>query len=382
MLRSLSLTIATAYAFKAGQMPVAEVLYSKAIEHDSSAKALYGNRSMVRAKMGKYEEALEDGNKAVELDPTWGKGYFRRGKALFGCERFTEAFKAFEKASEIEPSNKDLKKEMAAAEAAAKKAAEEKVATPAQPEASSAPKPVKKVKKEKKAMETESDTNATATTAEIGEDEKIRGYQILADGRKTSFFHHEMTPEERALLGYDENGNLAPKTISAKEAAELEARIAEKAGDSSVWAGNTWEDRKMDNYAKERIEATVLPLTLDIPEKPGAVMKVKGIKDWAGTASIYVKLGKKRFLFDLNFKVEYEVTGLCDKTVEGEIKFTDVLPDDLSDEEVMGEHKFTGDTPSGEAHSLATKYASKPEAGLQALIIEQMCSFSKDFHQL
>merc|ERR1711988_938644 len=169
---------------------------------------------------------------------------------------------------------------------------------------------------------------------------------ILADGRKTSFFHHEMTPEERALLGYGEDGNLAPKSISAEEAAKMEAEQAAKAGESSVWAGNTWEDRKLDGWAQEKLETLMKDCSFEIPEKPGAVMKVVKIADWKSTASIYVKLGKKRYLFDLNFTVEYEVTGLSDKTVEGQIKFADVLPDDIADEEVMGHHKFTGDTPS------------------------------------
>ncbi len=33
--------------------------------------------------LGNYEQALSDANKAIELSPTWGKGYARKGISIY-----------------------------------------------------------------------------------------------------------------------------------------------------------------------------------------------------------------------------------------------------------------------------------------------------------
>merc|ERR1712188_10228 len=312
---------------------------------------------MVRASMGKFDLALEDGDKAVKLDASWSKGHFRRGKALSGLNRCIDAHEAFEQAAKLAPDDKGLKKEVANARDAADKehkarleaenAAGEKpvekaaVAKERQPKDKTPPKRAKA-----EATAEEAKPAADRGDAEVGGD--MRGYKLRADGTKTSFFDHEMTKEERKLLGYDANGNLKPKSISAEEARRMEEQYGEKAGEASVWAGNTWEDRKMDGWAQEQLEKRLMTCVFEPPERPGAVLKVKEIKDWTGTASIYIKQGRKRWIFDLNFKVIWEASGFEEKDVEGEIKFADVLPDDVADDDIVGLHKTVGDAPTGE----------------------------------
>lgn len=335
---------------------------------------------MMRAKMSQFEEALADGEKAIEIDPKWAKGYFRAGKALHGLERYPEAYKIFEKGSKIDPENKDLKKEMeVSSKAADKKAAEDakkeafeieplskqyKPPPQAAPEASQAPKKVA----------TKADGDASAD---------LRGYKILPDGRKTSFFHHEMTEEERKLMGYGADGNLAPKAISAEEAAKMEKEASAKAGANPVWAGNTWVDKKLDKWAGDKLKELLEGVSFEVPEKAGATLKVKTFKDWCGTASIYIKAGKARYLFDLGFKLEYvgeglDLSGLC--KVEGELKYGDILPDDVADDEVTATHKFTGDKPVGDTLALANKHATKEGAGLQGAVAAALKKFSDEFH--
>ena len=43
---------------------------------------LMSNRSHAYYKLGDYEAALEDADRAIKARPDWGKGYFRKGKAL------------------------------------------------------------------------------------------------------------------------------------------------------------------------------------------------------------------------------------------------------------------------------------------------------------
>merc|ERR1711939_868258 len=98
---------------------------------------------MVREKMGNFELALQDGDEAVKLDAKWSKGYFRRGKALAGCQRFKEAGEAFKQALELEPSNKALPKEIDAMDAAAAKQATEQTKATAEAAEAAVSKPKK-----------------------------------------------------------------------------------------------------------------------------------------------------------------------------------------------------------------------------------------------
>jgi hypothetical protein len=85
-----------------------------------------------------------------------------------------------------------------------------------------------------------------------------------------------MTQEERDLMGYGADGNLAPKAISAEEAKKMEAEIAAKgSGVGPVWAGNTWVDKKLDKWALDQLEPRLCGCVFEVPEKPGAVMKVR-----------------------------------------------------------------------------------------------------------
>lgn len=205
----------------------------------------------------------------------------------------------------------------------------------------------------------------------------MKGYKILADGRKTSFFHHEMSAEERELLGYDANGNLAPKAISAEEAKRMEEEKAKKAGDSSVWAGNTWEQKEYTPWALDKLKELLGECVFAVPE--GGQIKVKGIKDWTGTASVHVKGSKKRHIFDLNMKVEWEASGMDGDDLSGEIKFIDVLPDDVDDEDVTGEVKITGESAAKE---LVAKYTSSPQRGLHEMILKRLAIFALEFRKL
>ena len=52
---------------------------------------------------------ISDGEKAIELAPTWAKGYSRKGAALYALARFEEAKIAYEEASKLEPGNQTFK---------------------------------------------------------------------------------------------------------------------------------------------------------------------------------------------------------------------------------------------------------------------------------
>lgn len=77
-------------------------MFTEAIKHDYKDHRLYGNRSYCYDKICLYQEALNDAEKAIYLEPLWPKGYFRKGRALSGLKMYKEAEQAYEKVLESE----------------------------------------------------------------------------------------------------------------------------------------------------------------------------------------------------------------------------------------------------------------------------------------
>ena len=77
---------------------------------ESLLVALYSNRSAVLCAIHRYEEALADADRAVELNPTWSRGHSRRGNALHAMAKKGTATKdaareAYERALQLDPEN-------------------------------------------------------------------------------------------------------------------------------------------------------------------------------------------------------------------------------------------------------------------------------------
>eukprot|EP00658_Telonema_sp_P-2_P011834 TRINITY_DN14532_c0_g1_i1.p1 TRINITY_DN14532_c0_g1~~TRINITY_DN14532_c0_g1_i1.p1 ORF type:complete len:596 (-),score=219.51 TRINITY_DN14532_c0_g1_i1:314-2062(-) len=105
-------------AFSAGNFEEAVKHYSDAIGHDASDHVFYSNRSACLSSLNRYDEALADANKCIELKPDFAKGYSRKGAALHGQNKLQEAHGAYEEGLKIDPENAALKKGMADVRAA------------------------------------------------------------------------------------------------------------------------------------------------------------------------------------------------------------------------------------------------------------------------
>lgn len=95
-------------ALAADKFEEAIAAYTEAIDLDPSNHVLFSNRSAAYAKAGKYELALKDADQTIALNPTWSKGYSRKGSALSYMEKYVEAFEVYQKGLEIDPNNQAL----------------------------------------------------------------------------------------------------------------------------------------------------------------------------------------------------------------------------------------------------------------------------------
>lgn len=80
---------------------------------------LYSNRSAALSSLARYQDALEDAEKVVSLKPDWGKGYGRKGAALYGLKRFGDAVTAYEEGLSFDAANEQLKQGLSDARTAA-----------------------------------------------------------------------------------------------------------------------------------------------------------------------------------------------------------------------------------------------------------------------
>ncbi|XP_068729564.1 stress-induced-phosphoprotein 1-like [Montipora capricornis] len=104
---------------QAGDFAKAIECYTEAISLNPSEHVFYSNRSAAYAKDKKYEQALADAKKCVELKPDWGKGYSRLGAALSFLGRYAEAEKAYSRGLQLDPTNEQLKSGLEEAKAQA-----------------------------------------------------------------------------------------------------------------------------------------------------------------------------------------------------------------------------------------------------------------------
>ena len=356
-------------SFSSGNYPEAERLYSKGLEVSTTPDAvLYANRALARLNLGRAQDSIADANAAIAADPNYVKGHWRLASALVVVGDHSGAVAAFQKGLELEPGNAALKKELEKAKAKAEQAALSAGSDDLPPPIKGSGKTPSSTSTYKTVSSTSSSSSssakASATTtnsssfssssssssaatssskapsssssaAADDDDEgiftasdKVRGYKVTADGKKTSFFNNDkLTDETKALIG-----DIAPKRIESALDAATPASLAAKDGISSWNSAGTWEEKDVSTWAKESLAAALKGTTFALPafagpNNAGRVVTVNGdVKNIVGSASVATVRGKRRYIYDFNFSVSWLLEldiGRC----TGEIKFPDVAPD-------------------------------------------------------
>lgn len=287
-------------AFKVRSLPEAITLYSRAIELAPMTVALWGNRSMAQAKMGKFKEALTDAEKCIVLDPSWAKGYYRKAQACSGLEDFDSAQNSYEKVLELDPKNKAALKELETVKLKKKKQLEAP-----KPTESDEPKKVfvsKKIVTDKGKNKEGNSSKKKAKDVDLS----LRGYRTLPDGRKTTFFNMQRTEEELKLIGENKPQKLDDAAVAQNSSTKQ----------GSAWnEGGTFEEVDLNSWATKNLHELVENVKCDISTNgKNVTLKVKSLSDLEGDASKTFTRGEQRKIFDFNFNVEW--TAEC-KSEEG-----------------------------------------------------------------
>lgn len=104
--------------FKDGKFGDAVEWYDRAIALDGCNAIYYANRAFAHIKLEKLGAAIADATQAIELNPKYVKGYYRRGDAQFAMGHFKQALIDLKKAAQVAPKDPDLRRKMTLCEKA------------------------------------------------------------------------------------------------------------------------------------------------------------------------------------------------------------------------------------------------------------------------
>lgn len=69
---------------------------------------MYSNRAACYTKLGAMPEGLKDAEKCIELDPTFAKGYTRKGAVQFFMKEHDKAMETYQAGLKHDPNNQEL----------------------------------------------------------------------------------------------------------------------------------------------------------------------------------------------------------------------------------------------------------------------------------
>lgn len=299
---------------------------------------LYSNRSLCNLKLNDASKSRDDATSATAYDPTYVKGYWRLGQACVALNSHVDAVLAYETAMELDDTNKVLKNECdKAREEAQKSEGHQRLETECVEEREGGENKgvtvMKDIGKEKTVIVENKVSSSSPTAAEDTNTEKtgkaetpIRGYKIVG-GKKTSYFHHEQTEEEKHLIG-----DIAPKRISLPAASSSTTNnnaLEAAATYTSAWnKAGTWEERDVTPWAIETLSEQVKKCTYTLPlssPDPGAQIRIAKVSEVnPAHASVATVRGKKRYIYEFTICLHWEAVLCNDRVCTGNLTFPEV----------------------------------------------------------
>ncbi|KAI4315293.1 hypothetical protein L6164_028119 [Bauhinia variegata] len=94
--------------FKQQKYPEAVKHYTEAIRRNPKDHKAYSNRAACYTKLGALPEGLKDADKCIEFDPTFSKGYTRKGAIQFFMKEYDKALETYQEGLKHDSNNQEL----------------------------------------------------------------------------------------------------------------------------------------------------------------------------------------------------------------------------------------------------------------------------------
>ncbi len=200
-------------AFRLKAYHDANLLYSRALKLDPKAN-IYANRSLTNLKQGQYQQAVKDAECAIDLDPTWPKAYYRKAQAYEMMESYRKALEYYhyslDKTNDLDTQNPDgslvkcLEGKIKQLTSLVNQPNGDNEANNVTTMSNRIPPTGNETKYVYRDEDNDSNDSENSEDNNDNNDNnglEMRGYRVREDGSKTTFFNHEMSEEERQLIG-------------------------------------------------------------------------------------------------------------------------------------------------------------------------------------
>ncbi|KAE8658494.1 Hsp70-Hsp90 organizing protein 1 [Hibiscus syriacus] len=94
--------------FKQQKYPEAVKHYTESLRRNPKDPKAYSNRAACYTKLGALPDGLKDAEKCIELDPTFSKGYTRKGAVQFFMKEYDKALETYQEGLKHDPNNQEL----------------------------------------------------------------------------------------------------------------------------------------------------------------------------------------------------------------------------------------------------------------------------------
>ncbi|KAJ6705727.1 TPR REPEAT CONTAINING PROTEIN [Salix purpurea] len=94
--------------FKQQKYPEAVKHYTESLRRNPKDPKAYSNRAACYTKLGALPEGLKDAEMCIELDPTFSKGYTRKGAVQFFMKEYDKALETYQEGLKHDPQNQEL----------------------------------------------------------------------------------------------------------------------------------------------------------------------------------------------------------------------------------------------------------------------------------
>ncbi len=158
----------------------------------------------------------------------------------------------------------------------------------------------------------------------------LRGYKKLNDGRKTSYFHRELSEQEKQIIG-----DCSPRPISAgsqpTDFAPRQIQVDSNASSSSsAWnAAGTFEEKNIIEWSKSTLSEILksLEVRTESSEASPIVVSVTKVNSVSGESVVTFSRGKKKYIYDLTAELTWQLR--CGSiSLEGTCYLSDVTADE------------------------------------------------------
>ncbi|KAG7399856.1 hypothetical protein PHYBOEH_007717 [Phytophthora boehmeriae] len=203
-----------------------------------------------------------------------------------------------------------------------------------------------------------SSESSVVVTDEADLPKDMRGYK-----NGMPYFHRELSKEEKNLIG-----DIAPQKIETKPVATSSA-----GHDGSAWnTAGTFEERVFTKWAEEQWNTVFTGATLS---EGNLLATLKAPEKITGDASICVVRGKKRYLFDFNFNLPFEVAISGGSTCKGSYTMNDIS----NDEDYEISWRLTKKPSSSSEQSAVQAFVGTKNSGLQKELVRLISVFAQEF---